>query len=568
MIPVSQTDTYVFWTHAEAVGWMHVLPSLHRKRILCVDAKGAVAWSLKREAREVTCLSAPSCWSWPEGTECQHMPGLNFSTLDALLHERPVKDVELYDGLVMQDVLGTHTGQAAEAALTTLLTEHRRWLKPGGWVYVGAANPNSLNGWKDRLRKREPQVRQALPRAKLLKLLQAAGLKQSVTHPYLIEHGKVCEVIPASGYRSTKNSERISERIKSLAYGRWTAPVLSPAYGLLASTQKQGLSSSLDKLINTLGPLRQPPGTTTSPAVLKQYLVFNGHKAIVTLGPGGRDDLDVVAVLTGDALATGGRNKEAPFLAKLAEQRGVADMVPHLLKQMPWGAGQCFVMNRILGVTLDQPIPQLGALTQRAAQFITDWHSHNHERVCLDTTKVDALVTPLINSASARNPMLADTFAALHAELRSQLIGRSLPLVLQHGDFKVENVIYDPRSLDLRAVIDWEHASFPGLPLLDLHYLLVYNRIISGAHWSDALGPSIVEDRWDANERAMLDEYNKGVGLAPDLVPAMRAMFMVHHLGRRLHIPQDAALQNQVKALLTSLLRVLSDARQGHQPAP
>ncbi len=568
MIPVSQTDTYVFWTHAEAAGWMHVLPPLHETRVLCVDPKGAVAWSLKREARQVTCLSAPPSWAWPQGTECQQLPGLDCLTLEVLLRESRAQGFEPYDGLVIHDVLGAHAGPDADATLKALLDAHGQWLKPGGWVYVGAANPRSLNTWQERLRKRAPQARKALSRPKLIALLRAAGLGQCITHPYLIEHGKVSEVIPPSGYRSTKNSERRSEKIKSLAYGRWTAAALSPAYGVLASAQKQALRSSLDALLDTLGALRQPPGSAPAPAILKQYLVFNGHKAIVTLGPRGRDDRDVVAVLTGDALATGGRTKEAPFLSMLSKQRGVANMVPLLLKQMPWGAGQCFVMNRILGVTLDQPIPQLGALTERAAAFITDWHAHNHEMVVMDEAKVDALITPLVKSASVRNPMLADTFNALYIELRSQLLGRALPLVLQHGDFKVENVIYDPRRLDLRAVIDWEHASSPGLPLLDLQYLLVYNRIISGAHWSDALRPSIVEDQWAPEESDMLQTYVTRVGLASDLVPAMRAMFMVHHLGRRLHIPQDTDLQNKVKALLTALLTALSGAGQANRPSP
>ncbi|MPZ24941.1 MAG: phosphotransferase [Micromonosporaceae bacterium] len=47
------------------------------------------------------------------------------------------------------------------------------------------------------------------------------------------------------------------------------------------------------------------------------------------------------------------------------------------------------------------------------------------------------------------------------------------PITLVHGDYRMDNLILDPSTMDIRAVLDWE-MSTAGDPLLDLAVLLVY----------------------------------------------------------------------------------------------
>lgn len=47
------------------------------------------------------------------------------------------------------------------------------------------------------------------------------------------------------------------------------------------------------------------------------------------------------------------------------------------------------------------------------------------------------------------------------------------PVTFVHGDFRLDNIVLDPSSLDVRAVLDWEMSTL-GDPLLDLALLLVY----------------------------------------------------------------------------------------------
>lgn len=65
-----------------------------------------------------------------------------------------------------------------------------------------------------------------------------------------------------------------------------------------------------------------------------------------------------------------------------------------------------------------------------------------------------------------------DTMAAWLAE-RAASLPSHLPWSLVHGDYRLDNVILDPRLSSLRAVLDWEMSTL-GDPIADLAVALVY----------------------------------------------------------------------------------------------
>jgi aminoglycoside phosphotransferase (APT) family kinase protein len=52
-------------------------------------------------------------------------------------------------------------------------------------------------------------------------------------------------------------------------------------------------------------------------------------------------------------------------------------------------------------------------------------------------------------------------------------LSRDYPTTFVHGDYRLDNLILDPSSLAVRAVLDWEMSTF-GDPLMDLALLLAY----------------------------------------------------------------------------------------------
>ena len=90
-------------------------------------------------------------------------------------------------------------------------------------------------------------------------------------------------------------------------------------------------------------------------------------------------------------------------------------------------------------------------------------------------------------------------FSPPHSVSKSSLATRSfeLPPVFLHGDFHDGNVLVDPDSGDVTAVIDWEEAAY-GDPRLDLCVMeRVLRRSFNGAG------------------QAFLAAYEEASGIAP-----------------------------------------------------
>jgi aminoglycoside phosphotransferase (APT) family kinase protein len=556
--PLTETDTYIFWSANEGAGWMHLLPPLAGRRLLCIDASGAVAWALARECREVTVLHWAPHWPDSGHAPSRNVPNLSSASLDQLLREVQAPGFARYDGLVIHDPQGTRLHEHALAGITRLLGDGAPWLAPDGWIYLGARNPGSLQRWRDRLRRTVDLQPPPLPARTLPRLLKGAGAREIKVYPYLMVNGRVAEVLPRSGYRATKNREAQSERLKEWFFGARLAPRLAPAVGMVAF-REPATTSTLDALVQRIGRLRSSAHPGGSAPVMKQYLVFAGHKAIIAAGPPEHDEADVVAVLTADAVSVRGRSIEAPQLDALARIPAVAALVPRLLDRFSVDGARCFVMERIPGVTLDQDVPPLERVSEAAHEFLLLLHRETAVPTAMDEAGFDRLALPVLRAAQERNPEFGSLIGAWQAPLRLALREHTLPAVYQHGDYKVENVIYEPESCRLLSVIDWEHARRPGLPLLDLLYLLAYNRVIRGAHWTEAIEALIVRAEWNAVERRRLEQYMQAFALDESLLPALRALFLAHHIGCRIHLPTDGALHDKVSGMLVQLTRVLHD---------
>jgi len=95
--------------------------------------------------------------------------------------------------------------------------------------------------------------------------------------------------------------------------------------------------------------------------------------------------------------------------------------------------------------------------------------------------------------------------------LPSRILPDEAPRIV-HGDFRCDNLIFDPRAPRVRAVLDWELSTL-GHPLADFAYhAMVYRLpadIISGLAGADLAGLGIPA------EREYLDSYCERVGREP-----------------------------------------------------
>jgi len=119
------------------------------------------------------------------------------------------------------------------------------------------------------------------------------------------------------------------------------------------------------------------------------------------------------------------------------------------------------------------------------------------------------------------------TLERMLQETREMLVGATFPLVLYHADLRSKHVQVD-RDGGVLGYLDWGTTEDEGLPLFDLLHLVVHERkqerrISPGEAWR------AIRDRHGLfdHEIEALDGYAKTLGLAPEVVRAIDAIYPV-----------------------------------------
>jgi aminoglycoside phosphotransferase (APT) family kinase protein len=546
-----------YWNPEITGGWKYLLPPLSERKVLCLSARPpALSAGQASLYGQLTLLHDTQLQGIPRAADAPIPvePGnLSWRSLEDLLsRDGSLSDEEKFDGFVLHDLEGVVLHQGNLPRIVRLLCKLPLLLRRDGFVYLGARNPHAPAQLLSRLFRQRQRREHPLVGVRAIRAaLRLAGFASMRTHAFLTWDTTLAEVIPQRGYHASKNREKFGERLKEVLYGRVGSRWLAPAYAVVAQVKRSAvLESTLDMVSKRVA--RAPPFRDGAPIIIKNYLLFPGSKAIVTLGAEGRAAHDVVAVLTTDALAIERRRVEVEALSKLARlPQRLACLVPVPLDQFVIGRTQCYLLNRLPGVTLDVESGALGHITEQALEFIVDLHRETSTVAVVDESIYRNLFWSLVEAAESRNPAVSEELRAWDEPLRACVMGVRVPSVWMHGDYKVENIMYDQQRCRLTGVIDWELSRNPGLPLLDPLYLLIYNRIIRGQDPIESVAQMIwLGQRSDA-ESALLRRYLDGVGIVDSLVPALSAMFVAHHIGCRLHINANNAsmLRNVVREI-------------------
>jgi len=145
-----------------------------------------------------------------------------------------------------------------------------------------------------------------------------------------------------------------------------------------------------------------------------------------------------------------------------------------------------YVMELVDGVVLRTPadvethipLAQRGVVSERLVDVLAQLHAVDVDAVGLgDLARREGYVqrqlkrwSSQVASASKRDmPLLLDLHDRLVATIPEPQTGARIV----HGDYRLDNVIIDPHTTTVAAVLDWEIATL-GDPLADLAILLVY----------------------------------------------------------------------------------------------
>jgi SAM-dependent methyltransferase/aminoglycoside phosphotransferase len=361
-----------------------------------------------------------------------------------------------------------------------LLQEIMRVLKPDGQVYIGIENrigygyflgkpdehsklkyatllPRSLANRYSLAKRREPYRTYTYSWRGYRKLLRDAGFATSRFYCPFPEYREFSELIDlnhpqylARALYPTSSIGRLGMEIcKRVNIFR----EFSPTYSIIAS-QSQGLDRFVDRLLRHLGITTPDDGylhvTRTAAALL-----FT-PKAVIRLPLTERARMRMKV--------------ESANLRSISSQP--RPLVPELIAEGEL-QGQAYLVTQafpgVSGARLARRPHNLVVALRQAADFITELHRETiQKQVCTEQwlhESFDWLVDYI--------EKLGGNVGELKALSRRDLLGKHVQTVTAHGDFSLQNLVFNPQTCRLTGVVDWDLADTGGWPGRDLLHLFV-----------------------------------------------------------------------------------------------
>jgi ubiquinone/menaquinone biosynthesis C-methylase UbiE len=147
-------------------------------------------------------------------------------------------------------------------------------------------------------------------------------------------------------------------------------------------------------------------------------------------------------------------------------------LVPELIAEGQF-QGQAYLVTRVFpgvsGARIARRPQNIPVILRQATAFLTEFHRETaEEHACSEKwlqENFDWLVDYIDN--------LGGNVAELKALCRRDLLGKRVRTVTAHGDFSLQNLIFNPQSCQLTGVVDWDLADTRGWPGRDLLHLFV-----------------------------------------------------------------------------------------------
>lgn len=198
-----------------------------------------------------------------------------------------------------------------------------------------------------------------------------------------------------------------------------------------------------------------------------------------------------------------------------------------------------FIEEFISGVVFDSPSQKYLSVVEKSFELLIEFHQTTLSKTLINDSVYDEIFEKQFedlfkNLSSKHAKNCIHDMKKVEEYIRKDIIQKQIPLVLFHADYKAENLIFNPRTLNVRGIIDWDLAMPRGLPLLDVIHLLISKvRVYNKISLSDLITNKVIPMKYNKKEWDYLNKYVKALGLDIDLIPVLSIMYWIHHITYR-----------------------------------
>lgn len=221
-------------------------------------------------------------------------------------------------------------------------------------------------------------------------------------------------------------------------------------------------------------------------------------------------------------------------------------VVPRVFGSASVGGNEIILEEWMPGVQMGYGGPLRGHMVSQSMRFLIALHKETQDRVKTDDGVYAEYFQPHFDRlgrwfATAEWQALKERISTLNGFCREQVLGAELPIVLRQGDFSLTNCLFNPRTLKLAVIVDWDLSETRGLPLTDaIRILLHANRRSRGAN-SRSLEASlrgVPELLMSPKHRDLYVDYMRALNIEARLFTPLAVVYWVQMVNRHYAVPR------------------------------
>lgn len=207
---------------------------------------------------------------------------------------------------------------------------------------------------------------------------------------------------------------------------------------------------------------------------------------------------------------------------------------PRQLARLSLEGQDVYIEERLNGIIISEILDSYDKYEVSAVEWLVKFQSITRKDIVFDKKQIEEFVSiPLqrLQKFITKEPEFL-IVQSLNDLLYKQLFNQRISLVCMHGDYKIENILFDQENFNVSGVIDWDLAQMNGLPLLDLLYLLVYSHKLRnpGLSISRIFLEIIKNQELSGTEKKYIDNYCETLAIDSSLLQVFCILGWLYHV--------------------------------------
>jgi len=236
-------------------------------------------------------------------------------------------------------------------------------------------------------------------------------------------------------------------------------------------------------------------------------------------------------------------------------------VIPRQIANFFLSGYQVYCEDKIDGLVFSAPTKGFEEGSRNAICWLTDFHYKTKQKTVLSDELIHTKINTPINDLqkALRTSYEIDILILLKEYLNKILYNREVFLVTRHGDYKIENIIFNNKHFEVSGVIDWDLCAFNCFPLVDLLFFLAYNQQMKNA--SQEVSELILKqnDISKYSNKELITNYLNKLSIPFELLDSFRYVTWIYHISYRLDLKQIKLNKNLYANNISNILEIIKE---------